>query len=105
VVDFGHAKQITGLDTFAAPDMTRAGMSASECQFSLTSAASTRERRNRGRDLMAICRNARKGRNTGSHWPKQVAPPLHSASFSDFGECDMSGPPFWILPKRVGVPF
>jgi hypothetical protein len=26
VVDFGHAKEITGLDTLAVPDMTRAGI-------------------------------------------------------------------------------
>ena len=32
----------------------------------------------RGQDLMAICHNARKGRNTGSHWSKPVAPPLYS---------------------------
>ena len=35
----------------------------------------------RGQDLMAICHDARKGRNTGSHWSKPVAPPLHSTSF------------------------
>ena len=29
---------------------------------------------------MAICHDARKGRNTGSHWSKPVAPPLHSTS-------------------------
>jgi len=34
----------------------------------------------RGQDPMAICHNARKGRNTGSHWSKPVAPPLHSTS-------------------------
>src|ERR1017187_5424759 len=27
-----------------------------------------------------ICHNARKGRHTGSHWSKPVAPPLHSTS-------------------------
>ena len=32
----------------------------------------------RGQDLMAVCHDARKGRNTGSHWSKPVAPPLHS---------------------------
>ena len=37
--------------------------------------------RKRGQDLMAICHNARKGRNTGSHWSKPVAPPLHSTSY------------------------
>jgi hypothetical protein len=36
--------------------------------------------RKRGQDLMAICHNARKGRHTGSHWSKPVAPPLHSTS-------------------------
>ncbi|MGA2862874.1 MAG: hypothetical protein ABSF95_00125 [Verrucomicrobiota bacterium] len=30
--------------------------------------------------MIAICHNARKGRNTGSHWSKPVAPPLHSTS-------------------------
>ncbi len=34
----------------------------------------------RGHDLMAVCHNAPKGRNTGSHWSKPVAPPLHSTS-------------------------
>jgi len=37
-----------------------------------------RGRRKRGQDLMAICHNARKGRNTGSHWSKPVALPLYS---------------------------
>ena len=37
-----------------------------------------RGRRKRGRDLMAICHDARKGRYTGSHWSKPVAPPLYS---------------------------
>ena len=36
--------------------------------------------RNRGQDLMAICHDARKGRNVGSHWSKPVAPPLYSTS-------------------------
>ena len=36
--------------------------------------------RKRGQDLMAICHDARKGRHTGSHWSKPVAPPLHSTS-------------------------
>ena len=31
---------------------------------------------------MAICHHARKGRNTGSHWSKPVAPPLHSTGWS-----------------------
>jgi hypothetical protein len=39
-----------------------------------------RGRGKRGQDLMAICHDARKGRNTGSHWSKPVAPPLHSTS-------------------------
>jgi hypothetical protein len=30
---------------------------------------------------VAICHDARKGRNTGSHWSKPVAPPLHSPIF------------------------
>ena len=34
----------------------------------------------RRHDLMAICHDARKGRNIGSHWSKPVAPPLHSTS-------------------------
>src|ERR1017187_7411885 len=38
--------------------------------------------RKRGQDLMAICHNARKGRHTGSHWSKPVAPPLHSTSLN-----------------------
>ena len=39
-----------------------------------------RGRRKRGQDLMAICHTARKGRHTGSHWSKPVAPPIHSTS-------------------------
>jgi hypothetical protein len=35
-----------------------------------------RGRRKRGQDLMAICHDARKGRHTGSHRSKPVAPPL-----------------------------
>jgi len=38
--------------------------------------------RKRGQDLMAICHNARKGRNTGSHWSKPVAPPLYSTNIN-----------------------
>ena len=34
--------------------------------------------RKRGQDLMAICHDARKGRHSGSHWSKPVAPPLYS---------------------------
>ena len=34
----------------------------------------------RRQDLMAVCHDARKGRNTGIHWSKPVAPPLHSTS-------------------------
>ena len=34
--------------------------------------------RNRRHDLMAICHDARKGRHSGSHWSKPVAPPLYS---------------------------
>ena len=34
----------------------------------------------RGQDLMAICHDARKGRNTGSRWSKPAAPPLHQTS-------------------------
>jgi hypothetical protein len=41
-----------------------------------------RGRRKRGQDLMAICHHARKGRNTGSHWSKPVAPSLYSTSNS-----------------------
>ena len=40
--------------------------------------------RKRGQDLMAICHNARKGRNTGSHWSKPVAPPLYSTKREEF---------------------
>jgi hypothetical protein len=36
--------------------------------------------RKRGQDLMAICHDARKGRHSGSHWSKPVAPPLYSTS-------------------------
>src|SRR5512136_1032773 len=36
--------------------------------------------RNRRQDLMAICHDARKGRHSGSHWSKPVAPPLYSTS-------------------------
>ncbi len=35
---------------------------------------------NRGQRPMVICHNARKGGNTGSHWSKPVALPLHSTS-------------------------
>jgi hypothetical protein len=38
--------------------------------------------RNHGHDLMAICHDARKGRNIGIHWSKPVAPPLYSTTFS-----------------------
>ncbi len=38
----------------------------------------TRGRGKRGQDPMAVCHDARKGRNIGSHWSKPVAPPLHS---------------------------
>ena len=41
-----------------------------------------RGRRERGQDLMAICHDARKGRYTGIHWSKPVAPPLYSTSSS-----------------------
>jgi hypothetical protein len=34
----------------------------------------------RRQDLMAVCHDARKGRNIGIHWSKPVAPPLHSTS-------------------------
>jgi len=35
---------------------------------------------------MAVCRDARKGRDAGSHWSKPVVPPLHSTSnFYQFG--------------------
>jgi hypothetical protein len=36
--------------------------------------------RKRGQDLMAICYNARKGRYSGSHCSKPVAPPLYSTN-------------------------
>ena len=36
----------------------------------------------RRQDLMAVCHDARKGRNIGIHWSKPVAPPLHSTSSS-----------------------
>ena len=36
--------------------------------------------RNHGHDLMAVCHDARKGRNIGIHWSKPVAPPLYSTS-------------------------
>jgi hypothetical protein len=32
----------------------------------------------RRQDLMAVCHDARKGRYSGSHWSKPVAPPPHS---------------------------
>ena len=41
----------------------------------------------RGQDLsrfrIGICHDARKDRNTGSHWSKPVAPPLHSTSWDE----------------------
>jgi hypothetical protein len=39
-----------------------------------------RGRSNRRHDLMAICHDARKGRHSGSHLSKPVAPPLYSTS-------------------------
>lgn len=48
--------------------------------------AARRDRRGRGKrgqDLMAICHDARKDRNRGSHWSKPVAPPLYSNDFSE----------------------
>src|SRR3990172_6357561 len=36
--------------------------------------------RKRRQDLKAVCHDARKGRNNGSHWSKPVAPPLYSTS-------------------------
>jgi hypothetical protein len=42
--------------------------------------------RKRGQDLKAICHNARKGRYTGSHWSKPVAPPLYSTSSRRHGD-------------------
>ena len=39
----------------------------------------------RRQDLMAVCHDARKGRNIGIHWSKPVAPPLHSTSISPDG--------------------
>src|SRR5882724_11833215 len=30
--------------------------------------------------LMTVCHDARKGRYVGSHWPNQLAPPLHSTT-------------------------
>ena len=47
--------------------------------------------RKRGQDLMAICHNARKGRNVGSPWSKPVAPPLYSTSA--FTPATMRGSP------------
>jgi len=41
--------------------------------------------RKRRHDLMALCHNARKGRNTGSHWSKPVAPPLYSTPLTPAG--------------------
>ena len=62
--------------------------------------------RKRGQDLMAICHDARKGRNKGSPWSKPVAPPLYSTSsasqvrrlrvFLGFG----SSEPFATTPIR-----
>ncbi len=44
--------------------------------------------RNRRHDLMAICHDARKGRYSGSHWSKPVAPPLYSTSSVTSGRSD-----------------
>jgi hypothetical protein len=38
----------------------------------------------RRHDLMAICHDARKGRDIGSHWSKPGAPPLHSTGANPF---------------------
>jgi hypothetical protein len=39
--------------------------------------------RNRRQDLTAICHDARRGRHSGSHWSKPVAPPLYSTSIME----------------------
>ena len=45
----------------------------------------------RRQDLMAVCHDARKGRNIGIHWSKPVAPPLHSTSNSYQTSCSGGG--------------
>ena len=41
---------------------------------------------------MAICHDARKGRYSGSHWSKPVAPPLHSTSLKRVSRASSSAP-------------
>ena len=57
----------------------------------------------RGQDLMAICHHARKGSNTGSHWSKPVAPPLHStnAATTPFPCAAMAKPFGCATPRRT----
>jgi hypothetical protein len=55
-----------------------------------------RGRRKRGQDLMAICHNARKGRHTGSHWSKPVAPSLYSTSATGSIRMERRGSPLRI---------
>ena len=45
-----------------------------------TSSLCLKRCRKRGQEVMVICADARKGGNTGSHWSKPAAPPLHSTS-------------------------
>jgi hypothetical protein len=57
--------------------------------------------RKRGQGLMATCHNARKGRHTGSHWSKPVAPPLHSTIASEALETFVNPRPraaaLWVI--------
>jgi len=62
-----------------------------------------RGRRKRGQDLMAICHDARKGRHTGSHRSKPVAPPLYSTSISIKQTWVVLPPGLPGLPPLVGV--
>jgi hypothetical protein len=61
-----------------------------------------RGRGKRGQDLMAICHDARKGRYSGSHWSKPVAPPLHSTSF-EAEHAVLIGPQDNSTSQRVAV--
>ncbi len=94
----GHSREPTHLDS--EPDTERNASSASNAagdgcgrarsdqaglqpyRGKLAVRDETRGRGKRGQDLMAVCHDARKGRNTGSQRSKPVAPPLHSTSNS-----------------------
>jgi hypothetical protein len=66
-----------------------------------------RGRGKRGQDLMAICHDARKGRITGSHWSKPVAPSLHSTNPEDILASSLEAAASFALvgvePQDIGL--